>query len=38
MTTIRKESKVVTVSLDGKEVIFVQYYVIYSDYNLSLVQ
>ena len=36
MTTIQRESKVVTVSL-GIEVIFVQYYVIYTDSNLSLV-
>ena len=32
MTTIKSESKIVTVSLDQTEVIFVQSYIIYTQY------
>ena len=32
MTTIKSESKIVTVSLDHTEVIFVQSYIIYTQY------
>ena len=32
MTTIKSESKIVTVSLDHTEVIFVQFYIIYTQY------